>query len=232
MEFLELKEEAVYTESDLEQAIMDALQSFLLELGKGFTFVARQKRITFSEKHYWIDLVFYNRILQCFLLIDLKRGELTHKDLGQMQMYVNFYDRNVKLPHENKTIGLIICQAKEDAVIEYTLPEDAKQHLDYLQAQSKATTQARLRKVAGQYGEIDVWIDNGLLYYKRPGVARRIMRPISDTRFTTMLYYGWNYELVEENGEVVGIQGYRYNQETREWDKLEDWYYERTEFLD
>lgn len=127
LEFLDLKPETQYSESDLEQAIIDEIQNFLLELGKGFTFVARQDRISFSEKHFHIDLVFYNRILQSFVLIDLKIGELKHQDLGQMQMYVNYYDRNRKLPHENKTIGLVICRLKDDAVVEYTLPKDNEQ---------------------------------------------------------------------------------------------------------
>ena len=127
LEFLNLEQKTTYSEAELETAIIDKLQHFLLELGKGFTFVARQKRLTFSGKHYHIDLVFYNRILQCFVLIDLKIGELQHKDLGQIQMYVNYYDREMRLPTENKTIGLVICRLKDDAVIEYTLPEDNKQ---------------------------------------------------------------------------------------------------------
>ncbi len=127
LEFLELKEETRYSESDLEEAIIHKIQEFLLELGKGFMFVARQKRISFSEKHFHIDLVFYNRILRCFVLIDLKIGELTHKDLGQMQMYVNYYDREIRLAEENKTIGLIICRSKNDALVEYTMPEENKQ---------------------------------------------------------------------------------------------------------
>jgi hypothetical protein len=96
----------------------------LLELGNGFTFVARQKRISFQDKHFWIDLVFYNRFLKCFVLIDLKIGELKHQDIGQMQMYVNYYDREIKIEGENKTIGLILCRNKSDAVVEYTLPEN------------------------------------------------------------------------------------------------------------
>jgi len=95
-----------------------------LELGTGFTFVARQNRITFDEKHFKIDLVFYNRILKSFVLIDLKIGELKHQDLGQMQMYVNYYDREVRLADENKTIGIILCQDKSEALVKYTLPED------------------------------------------------------------------------------------------------------------
>ena len=127
MEFLDLDEKNNYSEADLETALIDKLQQFLLELGKGFTFVARQKRISFSEKHFHIDLVFYNRILQCFVLIDLKIGELSHKDLGQMQMYVNYFDREMKLPNEQKTIGVVLCKLKDNAVVEYTLPEDNQQ---------------------------------------------------------------------------------------------------------
>lgn len=127
LEFLDLAEKANYTESQLEQAIIDKLEHFLLELGKGFLFEARQKRITFSDKHFYIDLVFYNRILQCFLLIDLKIGDLKHQDLGQMQMYVNYYDREMKLEHEKPTIGLVLCRSKNEMVVEYTLPKDNQQ---------------------------------------------------------------------------------------------------------
>lgn len=111
-----------YTENTLEQKIIDNLQTFLLELGKGFAFVGRQVRITFDEEHYFIDLVFYNRLLQAFVLIDLKRGKLKHQDIGQMQMYVNYYDREMKLESENPTIGLLLCADKTDAVVEYSLP--------------------------------------------------------------------------------------------------------------
>ena len=103
------------------------MEQFLLELGTGFTFVARQKRISFDDKHFYIDLVFYNRILKCFVLIDLKIGELKHQDMGQMQMYVNYYDRQIKLEEENKTIGLILCQNKSEAGVQYTLPENNEQ---------------------------------------------------------------------------------------------------------
>ena len=127
LEFLGLNEHYRYSESDLENALIDKLEYFLLELGKGFTFVARQKRISFDEKHFKIDLVFYNRILKCFVLIDLKIGELHHQDIGQMQMYVNYYDRYVKLADENKTIGLILCQKKSDLLVEITLPQDNDQ---------------------------------------------------------------------------------------------------------
>ncbi len=127
LEFIGLPEKSAYSENDLEQKLIDKLEHFLLELGTGFTFVARQKRITFDEKHFRIDLVFYNRILKCFVLIDLKIGELKHQDIGQMQMYVNYYDREIKLIDENKTIGLILCQNKSEAVVEYTLPEKNEQ---------------------------------------------------------------------------------------------------------
>ncbi len=127
LEFLGLPEESKYSESELEQNIIDKLEHFLLELGKGFTFVGRQVRFTFDEKHFRIDLVFYNRILQSFVLIDLKIGEISHQDLGQMQMYVNYYDRFVKLEHENKTIGIILCQDKNETLVEITLPENNEQ---------------------------------------------------------------------------------------------------------
>ena len=127
LEFLSLPELPAYTESKLESALISKLELFLLELGKGFTFVSRQKRISFEEKHFFIDLVFYNRILRSFVLIDLKMGELKHQDLGQMQMYVNFYDANVKSPDENKTIGIIVCRDKNDTLIKITLPKDNHQ---------------------------------------------------------------------------------------------------------
>ena len=124
LEFLGLPENSSYSESELEQRIIDKLEHFLLELGNGFTFVARQKRISFDDKNFYIDLVFYNRLLKSFVLIDLKIGELKHQDIGQMQMYVNFYDRKIKLEEENKTIGIILCQNKSDSVVEFTLPEN------------------------------------------------------------------------------------------------------------
>lgn len=124
LEFLNLKGDAGYSETDLESRIIDHLQEFMLELGRGFAFMARQKRFTFAEDHFRVDLVFYNRLLRCFVLVDLKLGKLTHQDLGQMQMYVNYYDRTVKLDDENPTIGILICGDKNDAVVEMTLPED------------------------------------------------------------------------------------------------------------
>lgn len=127
LEFIGLPEHSSYSESDLEQELIDKLEHFLLELGNGFTFVARQKRISFDDKHFRIDLVFYNRILKCFVLIDLKIGEIKHQDLGQMQMYVNYYDREVRLDDENKTIGIVLCKDKSESVVEYTLPENNEQ---------------------------------------------------------------------------------------------------------
>lgn len=127
LEFLGLPELNQYSESELEEEIISKLEQFLLELGHGFTFVARQERITFDDKHFRIDLVFYNRILRCFVLIDLKIGELKHQDLGQMQMYVNYYDREMRLEDENKTIGIVLCQTKSEAVVKYTLPENNEQ---------------------------------------------------------------------------------------------------------
>ena len=123
LEFLGLQEHPAYSESDFEQAIIDKLEHFLLELGKGYLFHSRQFRLTFDEKHFWVDLVFYNRLLRCFVLIDLKIGELTHENLGQMQMYVNYFDRHVKGPDENPTIGILLCKTKSDALVEMTLPE-------------------------------------------------------------------------------------------------------------
>jgi len=121
LEFLNLKEETAYTESQLEQALIDKLQDFLLELGKGFTFVARQKRITIANRHYYIDLVFYNRILRCFILIDLKTGELDHSDIGQMNFYLNYFKENEKTEEENDPIGLILCARKDDIFAKYVL---------------------------------------------------------------------------------------------------------------
>ncbi len=127
LEFIGLPEHASYSESDLEQKLIDKLEHFLLELGNGFTFEARQKRISFDDKHFSIDLVFYNRVLKCFVLIDLKIGEIKHQDLGQMQMYVNYYDRKIRLEDDNKTIGIVLCKDKSESVVEYTLPENNEQ---------------------------------------------------------------------------------------------------------
>jgi predicted nuclease of restriction endonuclease-like (RecB) superfamily len=125
LEFLGMEENAAYSESDLESAIISKLQTFLLELGKGFLFEARQKRFTYDEDSFWVDLVFYNRLLQCYVLIDLKTEKLKHQDLGQMQMYVNYFDRYVKKDYEKPTVGILLCKKKNDSVVELTLPEDS-----------------------------------------------------------------------------------------------------------
>lgn len=127
LEFLGVTQNDDFYESDLEQALITHLQRFLLELGRGFSFVARQKRITFDGRHFRIDLVFYNYILKCFVLIDLKVGDLTHQDLGQMQMYVHYYERELMNEGDNPPIGIVLCADKSESVVKYTLPEDETQ---------------------------------------------------------------------------------------------------------
>ena len=141
LEFLGLQELPEYSETELESRIIDHLQQFLLELGTGFTFVGRQVRFTFEEEHFRVDLVFYNRLLRCFVLFDLKIGELKHQDIGQMQMYVHYYDRKVKLEDENPTIGIILCEDKNNAVVEMTLPEESSQ---IFEVSMKLCSRARL----------------------------------------------------------------------------------------
>lgn len=126
LEFLGLHREASYYEKDLEGAIITHLTEFLLEMGKGFSFVARQKRLLLEDDEFFADLVFYNRLLRCHVVIELKTGKMTHQDLGQLQMYVNYYDRQEKLPNENPTIGILLCTAKNDTVVRMTLPDDNK----------------------------------------------------------------------------------------------------------
>ena len=121
---MDIKENTNYLESDLEKNILEHLKEFLLELGKGFTYVGNQVRITIDTEHFYPDLVFYNRILKCFVIIDLKIGKVTHKDIGQMQMYVNYYDRNIKTESENRTIGILLSTDKNETIVKYTLPED------------------------------------------------------------------------------------------------------------
>jgi predicted nuclease of restriction endonuclease-like (RecB) superfamily len=149
LEFLGLDERPHYSEQELESAIIDQLESFLLELGKGFLFEARQKRFTFDNDHFFVDLVFYNRLLRCYVLIDLKRDKLTHQDLGQMQMYVNYFDRHVKLPDELPTIGIVLCHRKNDALVELTLPQDANIFASKYQLYlpSKEELKARLEQI-------------------------------------------------------------------------------------
>lgn len=127
LEFLGLEQNPHFYEKELEQALIDHLQKFLLELGRGFSFVARQKHIVFDDRHFFIDLVFYNYILKCFVLIDLKIGDLSHQDLGQMQMYVNYYTREMMNEGDNPPIGIVLCADKSDAIVKYTLPEDNNQ---------------------------------------------------------------------------------------------------------
>lgn len=148
LEFLGLKRESAYYEKDFEQAIITNLQDFLLELGNGFSFVARQKRIHLDGDEFFIDLVFYNRLLQCFVLFEIKTHKLTHEDLGQLQMYVNYYDRVEKVDHEKPTIGILLCADKNDAVVKYSLPENnnsilASQYQLYLPSEEQLLTEIR-----------------------------------------------------------------------------------------
>ena len=126
LEFLGLKRESAYYEKDLESAIITHLQDFIMELGNGFSFVARQKRILLEDDEFFVDLVFYNRILQCFVIIEIKTKKITHQDVGQLQMYVNYFDRIEKLPHENPSIGILLCADKNDAMVKFSLPENEK----------------------------------------------------------------------------------------------------------
>jgi predicted nuclease of restriction endonuclease-like (RecB) superfamily len=152
LEFLGLEEQRRYSESDLETAIINQIERFLLELGKGFLFEARQRRFTFDDEHYFVDLVFYNRLLRCYVLIDLKLGKLTHQDLGQMQMYVNYFDRQIKTKDENPSVGIILCKQKNSALVRITLPKDANIHArEYqLYLPSKEQLQRKLVEWAGK----------------------------------------------------------------------------------
>ena len=149
MEFLQIKPDTHVYESDLEQALIDHLQQFLLELGRGFSFVSRQKRFTLDGQSFFIDLVFYNYILKCFVLIDLKTDTLTHQDIGQMQMYVNYYTRELMNEGDNPPIGILLCAEKSDAIIRYTLPENnsqifASKYLPYLPTEDELRRELRL----------------------------------------------------------------------------------------
>ena len=126
LEFLDIKENNYYLESDLEKNILEHLKEFLLELGKGFSYVGNQVRLTIEEEHFYPDLVLYNRLLKCFVIIDLKIGKVRHKDIGQMQMYTNYYDRNIKQKDENPTVGILLSTNKNETIVKYTLPEDNK----------------------------------------------------------------------------------------------------------
>ena len=148
LEFLGLKPDAAYSESKLEGAIISRIQTFLLEMGKGFLFEARQKRFTFDEDNFYVDLVLYNRLLQCYVLVDLKIDKLTHQDLGQMQMYVNYFDRYVRQPFEKPTVGILLCKEKNDALVELTLPQDANVYASAYQLYlpDKALLKAKLKE--------------------------------------------------------------------------------------
>ena len=157
LEFVGLKADAAYSETDLEGAIISKLQEFLLEMGKGFLFEARQKRFTFEERHFYVDLVLYNRLLQCYVLVDFKMDDLTHQDLGQMQMYVNYYDRYVKADFEKPTIGILLCERKNDALVELTLPQDANIYAQQyaLCLPDKELLQQKLREWIEEYKEMN-----------------------------------------------------------------------------
>ena len=150
MEFLGLPESPKLVETDLERALIDNLQTFLLELGKGFAFVARQERLTLDGDHFYIDLVFYHAVLKCYVIIDLKTGKLTHQDLGQLQLYVNYYDRERRTEGDNPTLGLILCADKNDAVVRYTLGPDQQRKIFAsrykLHLPSEAELRAELRR--------------------------------------------------------------------------------------
>ena len=152
LEFLGIEERSSYSEEELETAIIDKLEQFLLELGKGFLFESRQKRFTFDNDHFYVDLVFYNRLLRCYVLIDLKRDKLTHQDLGQMQMYVNYFDRHVKTDEEAPTVGIVLCHRKNDAIVELTLPANANIYASKYQLYlpSKEELRDRLESIARQ----------------------------------------------------------------------------------
>ena len=155
LEFLGFSDDAAFRESDLEQALITHLQKFLLELGRGFAFEARQKRITFDGRHFYIDLVFYNYLMRCFVLIDLKTGDLTHQDLGQMQMYVNYYTRELMNEGDNPPIGIVLCADKSDSIVEYTLPQDndqvfAAKYLPYLPSKEELA-----RELSAEYRALD-----------------------------------------------------------------------------
>lgn len=162
LEFLGFSDDVAFRESDLEQALITHLQKFLLELGRGFAFEARQKRITFDGRHFYIDLVFYNYLMRCFVLIDLKTDDLTHQDLGQMQMYVNYYTRELMNEGDNPPIGIVLCADKSDSIVEYTLPEDNEQvfaakYLPYLPSKEELA-----RELSAEYRAIDEAVEDGV----------------------------------------------------------------------
>ncbi|MBS7121602.1 MAG: DUF1016 family protein [Dysgonomonas sp.] len=155
LEFLGLKRDATYYEKDLERALITHLQTFLLELGNGFSFVSRQKRILLEDDEFFADLVFYNRLLRCFVVIEIKTHKITHEDIGQLQMYVNYYDRNEKMPDENPTVGILLCADKNNTLVKYSLPENnktimASQYQLYLPSEKEL-----LKELKRELGDID-----------------------------------------------------------------------------
>lgn len=161
LEFLGLERKPAYYEKDLEQAIISHIADFLLEMGSGFSFVARQKRILLEDDEFFADLVFYNRLLRCFVIIELKTGKLTHQDLGQLQMYVNYYDRVEKSPDENRTIGILLCTDKNDTAVRMALPEDnqtilASKYQLYLPTQAQLIDEINHVKQSLQQEEKDI----------------------------------------------------------------------------
>ncbi|HRS90452.1 MAG TPA: PDDEXK nuclease domain-containing protein [Candidatus Marinimicrobia bacterium] len=172
LEFLGIDEKSKYSENDLENAVIDKIEHFLLELGKGFLFEARQKRFTFDEEHFFVVLVFYNRLLHCYVLIDLKIGKLTHQDLGQMQMYVNYFDHYVKQDNENPTVGIILCKKKNADLVEITLPTEANIYASEYQLlfAVKRGSAEKVDRVDRRNGRISVPVQcgnllNGINYY-------------------------------------------------------------------
>lgn len=162
LEFLGLKADDSYSETKLESAIISKMRDFLLEMGKGFLFEARQKRFTFDEEHFYVDLVFYNRLLQCYCLIDLKKDKLTHQDLGQMQMYVNYFDRYVKQDFEKPTIGILLCKKKNDALVDLTLPQNANIYASAyeLYLPDKALLQSKVKEWIEEFEEYEPDAEN------------------------------------------------------------------------
>ena len=154
LEFLELGEPARLRERNVEQSIIDRLEAFLLELGKGFCFVGRQARLTIEGDHFYVDLVFYNRLLRCFVLLDLKLGKLTHQDLGQMLMYVNDYDRVHRVDHEHKTIGIVLCSQQNAAMVKITLPDSdriiAATYLRYMPTEAELQAELMRERVLAE----------------------------------------------------------------------------------
>ena len=162
LEFLGLKADDSYSETKLESAIISKMRDFLLEMGKGFLFEARQKRFTFDEENFYVDLVFYNRLLQCYVLIDLKVDKLAHQDLGQMQMYVNYYDRYVKQDFEKPTIGILLCKKKNDALVDLTLPQNANIYASAyeLYLPDKALLQSKVKEWIEEFEEYEPDAEN------------------------------------------------------------------------